>query len=418
MANHFDALETRAPEDREAAFFRDLRALLDTAGSELPALTKRLYGFPIRALTDRAALSRIPVLRKPELMEMQAADPPFGGLVRPAMLKGSRVFLSPGPVFEPQGPGADPWSAARALFAAGVRAGDIVHNSFSYHMTPGAFILDEGARALGCLVFPAGVGDSEAQIDVAARLKPSVYTGTPDFLKIMIEKAAQQGLDLSSFRRALVSGGALFPSLREYYRNRGIMVLQAYATADLGVVAYESADENGDAYPGLVVNESCLVEIVRPGTDDPVADGEVGEIVVTTLNPAYPLIRFGTGDLSAVMAGTSPCGRTNRRIQGWMGRADQRVKIKGLFVDPRQIADLTRRHPEIGRARLVVTRHDDQDSMELVIEPASGDMTIGTAPIAQSLTEITRLKGKVTVVARDSLPNDGKVIADERDYAS
>ncbi|OCW59362.1 phenylacetate--CoA ligase family protein [Hoeflea olei] len=417
MTAYFDDRETRAPDARERETFEGLRALLARSLKRLPALDAWL-GHPDPAqLADRAALAKLPVLRKPDLMEMQAENPPFGGLADPEALKGNRVFLSPGPVWEPQGLGADPWAAARALFAAGFRTGDILHNCLAYHMTPGGFILDEGARALGCLVFPAGPGNTEAQVDAAARLKPTGYAGTPDYLKVILEKADELGRDLGSIKRALVSGGALFPSLRTYYAGRGISVLQCYATADLGVIAYESADAEGAPHPGMIVNEEMIVEIVRPGTGDPLPDGEVGELVVTSLNPAYPLIRFGTGDLSAILPGTSPCGRTNMRISGWMGRADQRTKVKGMFVDPRQIAEIVKAHPEIARARLVVARAGDADAMTLKVEPASG-ATPDTAVIEATLAAVTKLRGTVEIAAAGSLANDGKVIADERDYTA
>lgn len=415
MSIHLDALETRAPEVRERETFEALRSLLADSLSRLPALRTWLGDPDPATITDRRALSRLPVLRKPDLMALQANDPPFGGLADPQALAGNRVFLSPGPVWEPQGLGIDPWQSARALFAAGFRSGDVVHNSLAYHMTPGGFILDEGARALGCLVFPAGVGNTEAQIDAIVRLKPTGFTGTPDYLKTLLEKAAETGADLSSIRRALVSGGALFPSLRQYYTDCGIDVLQAYATADLGVIAYESAGENGAPHPGMIVNENLIVEIVRPGTDDPAPEGEVGELVVTTLNPGYPLVRFGTGDLSAITPGTSPCGRTAPRIQGWMGRADQRTKVKGMFIDPRQIADVLKLHPEIARARLVVSRVRDADVMVLRVEPAAG-ATPDTVAIEASLSTATKLRGNVEAVPSGTLPNDGKIIADERDY--
>ncbi|MBC7281510.1 AMP-binding protein [Hoeflea sp.] len=417
MNSHFDDRETRAPEIRERDTFENLRALLERSLERLPALDAWLGNPDPAALTDRAALAALPVLRKPDLMEMQDANPPFGGLADPDALKGNRVFMSPGPVWEPQGLGADPWAAARALFAAGFRAGDIVHNSLAYHMTPGGFILDEGARALGCLVFPAGAGNTEAQVDAAARLKPSGYTGTPDYLKVILEKADELGRDLASIRRALVSGGALFPSLRHYYADRGVSVLQCYATADLGVIAYESADASGAPYPGMIVNEDMIVEIVRPGTRDPVPDGEVGELVITTLNPGYPLVRFGTGDLSAIMPGLSPCGRTGPRIQGWMGRADQRTKVKGMFVDPKQVSEVIKAHPGIARARLVVGRSGDADVMTLMVEPAPG-ATPDQGAIEATLAATLKLRGTVEITPHGSLPNDGKVIADERDYSA
>lgn len=416
MSQHFDTHETRAPLAREAALFARLPEFLLNAVKSAPGLARHLDGVDARAVTSRAALSALPVLRKAELLERQQADPPFGGFANAALLAGTRVFQSPGPIWEVQGPGPDPFGAARALFAAGVRAGQIVHNAFAYHMTPGAFILEEGARALGCMVFAAGAGGTELQVEAAAQLRPDAYVGTPDYLKAILDKAAEMGRDLSSFKRALVSGGALFPSLREEYRGRGVTVFQCYATAELGVIAYESADTDAAPLPGLIVNENLIVEIVRPGTGDPVADGEVGEVVVTHFNPAFPLVRLGTGDLSAIMPGTSACGRTGMRLKGWMGRADQRTKVKGMFVDPKQVAEVLRRHPGIARARLVVTREDERDAMTLLVE-AAGGAAPDVAAIAASLRDVTRLGGGVTLVDPGSLPNDGKVIADERDYA-
>lgn len=415
MTDFFDDLETRAPQDRETALFSRLPEFLSDAFANTEGLKVWLDGVDPRAIDSREALAGLPVLRKPELMEMQAQNPPFGGLANAAALRGNRVFMSPGPIWEPQGLGIDPWQAARALHAAGIRAGDKVQNCFSYHMTPGAFVLDEAARALGCLVFPAGVGNTEAQIDAALALRPDVYTGTPDYLKIILDQASEAGKDLSSIRRALVSGGALFPSLREEYRQRGVQVLQAFATADVGVIAYESAGDDGQPHPGMIINENLIVEIVRPGTGIPVADGEVGEIVVTALNPAYPLIRFGTGDMSAIMEGTSPCGRTGTRIKGWMGRADQRTKVKGMFVDPKQIGLILQRHPDLAKARLVVHREASEDAMLLEVEPV-GEEQPDVAAIAKSLSDVTKLRGEIVVRPAGSLPNDGKVISDERDY--
>ncbi|MEZ5812955.1 MAG: AMP-binding protein [Rhizobiaceae bacterium] len=413
MADHFDDRETADPGAREQALFERLQAHLASAPDRVPGLAAWLEGCDPRKLSDRKALAALPVLRKSELMRRQQADPPYGGFVDEAALAGNRVFMSPGPIFEPQGIGADPWNAARAFHAAGIRPGQTVHNAFAYHMTPGGFILDEGARALGCTVFPAGVGNTDMQVEAAAALRPDVYCGTPDFLKVMLDKAGEAGKDLSSIKRGLVSGGALFPSLREEYAGRGIGVLQCYATADCGIIAYETANADGAPNPGMVINEDIVVEIVRPGTGDPVAEGEVGEIVVTTFNAAYPLVRFGTGDLSAILPGTSPCGRTNSRIKGWMGRADQRTKVKGMFVDPVQVAEIIKRHPEVSRARLVVSRDGEQDTMTLRVEAEGGD---GQA-IAATMREVTKLGGKVELVVPGSLPNDGMVIADERDYA-
>ena len=321
--------------------------------------------------------------------------------------KAKRLFMSPGPIFEPEGHGGD-YNAARALFAAGVRAGDIVHNCFSYHLTPGAFILEAGAHALGCAVIPGGVGNTEAQLDAIAQLKPTAYVGTPDFLKILLDAAGNAGKDASSFKRGLVSGAALPPSLRKELGERGVAVKQCYAVAEAGVISYES-----DALEGMIVNEDIILEIVRPGTGDPVADGEVGEVVVTTFNPDYPMIRLATGDMSAVLAGASPCGRTNTRIKGWMGRADQTTKVKGMFVRPEQVAEVAKRHPELARVRLAVTREAEQDAMTLHAECADAAAGLSDA-VAETLQSVTKLKGAVKIVAPGSLPNDGKVIADER----
>ncbi|HSG94173.1 MAG TPA: AMP-binding protein [Afifellaceae bacterium] len=414
MTDHFDALECRDAATREADFFVRFPPFLSQAMEQAPGLKRHLEDIDPAAISARAALADLPVLRKAEVMAMQAADPPFGGFVPASVLAGARVFMSPGPVWEPQGLGHDPWNAARALFAAGFRKADIVVNCFGYQLTPGGFILDEALRALGCTVFPAGPGNTESQIAAIAALKPAGYVGTPDFLKIILDKATEAGTDTSSISKALVSGGALFASLREEYAGRGIAVLQAYATADVGVIAYESAVD-GTPCEGMIVNEDILVEIVRPGTGEPVPDGEVGEVVVTTLNPAYPLVRFGTGDLSAVLEGTSPCGRTNIRLKGWMGRADQRTKVKGMFVDPTQVAAIVKAVPGVARARLVVARDGEQDAMTLQAEPEEGAV-LDEAGLAAALQAETGLKGAVEIVAAGSLPNDGKVIDDQREY--
>ncbi len=408
--DYFDELETRASDIRESDLFRRLPDLLSHAKNTAPGWARRLTHVDAAAITSREALQTLLVMRKGALMEEQSAEPPFGGFVAGDASQFGRVFMSPGPVWEPQGLGGDPWNAARALFAAGFRRGDIVHNTFAYHMTPGGFILDTGARALGCAVFPAGTGNTEMQLQAIATLRPSAYTGTPDYLKVLLDGAQAEGLDVSTINKALVSGGALFPSLRQEYADQGITVRQCYATADLGVIAYESEAEDG-----MIVNENYIVEIVRPGTSDPVAPGEVGEVVVTSFNRTYPLIRFGTGDLSAVMEGDSPCGRTNIRIKGWMGRADQRTKVKGMFVDPGQIDAILKRHRGIGRARLTVSRSGEQDVMVLSVESEQTNNGLD-GRIAESLREVTKLKGDVELVAPGSLPNDGKVIADERVY--
>jgi phenylacetate-CoA ligase len=415
MAASFDELERRPPEDREADLFARLPAFLTAALKGAPGLARWLGDVDPSSLTSRDALSRLPVLRKTQLMEVQAQEPPFGGFAPSAHLRGGRVFMSPGPIWEPQGLSADPAQAARVFFAAGVRPGDIVHNAFSYHMTPGGFMLDHGARALGCTVFPAGTGNTDTQVEAAAALRPIAYAGTPDFLKVILDRAQEMGTDLRSIRIGLVTGGALFPSLREEYRARGVQVFQCYATAEFGIIAYESADEKGLPNPGMIINENLIVEIVRPGTGDPVPPGEVGEVVITSLNPAYPLVRLGTGDLSAVLPGISPCGRTGMRIKGWMGRADQRTKVKGMFVDPRQIAEVLARHAEISRARLIVTRDGARDVMTLQAETLTGAAPDASA-IEISLREVTKLGGKVELVDPGTLPNDGKVISDERNY--
>jgi phenylacetate-CoA ligase len=413
MKDHFDALEMQEHGARERQLFARLPQFLARTVSAAPGWARRLDGIDPASVTSRAALARIAVLRKPDLMEAQAASPPFGGFADASLLEGARYFMSPGPVWEPQAPGADSWNSARAFHAAGIGPGDIVHNALAYHMTPGGFILDEGARAVGARVFPAGIGNTEQQVEAAHWLRPTAYAGTPDFLKTMLEKAAETGKDLSSIRKALVSGGALFPSLREEYRARGVRVMQCYATADLGVIAYET-QMDGTPLPAMVVSENIILEIVRPGTDDPVEPGEVGEIVVTNFNPAYPLIRFGTGDLSAILDEPSPCGRTNLRIKGWMGRADQRTKVKGMFVDPKQVDMVVKEFAAIARARLVVTREGDTDAMTLLVEPRAGQSADAQA-IASALSAHTRLKGRVEIAT--GLPNDGKVIDDRRDYS-
>lgn len=418
MAGFFDDLELRSPQAREADLFARLPGFLATAMRDAPGLRQWLnnIGSP-SVVTSRSALAQLPVLNKADLMEMQINEPPFGGFASPSHVNGSRIFMSPGPIWEPQGLEADPAQAARAFFAAGVRAGDIVHNAFSYHMTPGGFMLDHGARALGCAVFPAGTGNTEMQVEAAAALKPRVYAGTPDFLKLILDRAIEANRDISSFQVGLVSGGALFPSLREEYFSRGVRVFQCYATAEGGVIAYESADADGRPNPGMIVNENLILEIVRPGTGDPVPDGEVGEVVITSLNPAYPMVRLATGDLSAILPGRSPCGRTGMRIKGWMGRADQRTKIKGMFVDPRQVAQIAAQHDDIGRLRLVVIREGARDIMTLYVEPAAGRTPDMTA-VAATMREVTKLGGTAVLAAPGSLPNDGKVIADERDYTN
>jgi phenylacetate-CoA ligase len=401
MSDHYDALETRDPAEREAAQGSTLSELIARAVAA-PGWAKHLAG------TSRAELAGLPLLRKSDLVALQKAAPPFGGFNATPPGSMRRLLMSPGPIFEPQGTGPDHYGATRALYAAGFRTGDIVHNSFSYHLTPGAFILESGLHGLGCPVIPGGVGNTEMQVEAIAQLRPAGYTGTPDFLKVLLDAAAKAGKEASSLKRALVSGAALPASLRAELAGRGVDTLQCYALAEVGVLAYETA-----ARDGMIVNEHVLVEIVRPGTGDPVADGEVGEVVVTCFNADYPMVRLATGDLSAVMPGRSPCGRTNTRIKGWMGRADQTTKIKGMFVHPGQVVEVARRHPELGRVRLAVTRAGEQDMMTLSAECAAPAAGLSDA-VAATLQSVTKLRGEVKLVAPGTLPNDGKVIADER----
>ncbi len=410
MVSHYDTLETRDPAEREQAQFSALAQQLENAKKNAPGFAKLLKDVDSAEITGRDALARLPVLRKSELVERQKSDPPFGGLAAVPVTEACRVFASPGPIYEPEGIGEDYWRLARALFAAGVRSGDLIHNTFAYHFTPAGVMLESGARALRCPVVPAGVGQTELQVQAIAQLKPAAYVGTPSFLNIILDKAAEMKADVSCITKGLVSGEALPLSLRGQLKDRGVDVLQCYASADLGLIAYES-----EAREGLIIDEGVIVEIVRPGTGDPVPEGEVGEVVVTTLTPEYPLIRFGTGDLSAVLTGTSPCGRTNMRIKGWMGRADQTTKVKGMFVHPTQIAAVVDRHGEVIRARLVVESVDNQDVMTLHCEVAVKDAKLVEA-IASSIREVCKLRGEVKLVAPGGLPNDGKVIDDARTY--
>jgi phenylacetate-CoA ligase len=407
MADSYDQLETRNPAQRDSEHFTALPGIV-TRALTAPGWAKHLAGVDPKKVTSHAALAKLPVFRKSDLVALQKEHPPFGGLNVTPPGKAKRLLMSPGPIYEPEGYGADSWGAARACFAAGFRPGDIVHNSFAYHLTPGGFMLESGAHAIGCAVIPGGVGNTEHQLEAIAHYRPTGYIGTPDFLKILLDAAQKTGKDVSSLTRGLVSGAALPGSLRDELRSRGVAVVQCYATAELGVVAYES-----DAREGLIVNENLILEIVRPGTGDPVAPGEVGEIVVTTFNPDYPMIRLATGDLSALLPGVSPCGRTNIRIKGWMGRADQTAKVKGMFVHPKQVAEIGQRHPELSRLRLVVGRAAEQDTMTLLAEAASTDAALAEA-VASTLQTVTKIKGLVTLVSPGSLPNDGKVIADER----
>ena len=408
----YDDLETRDPEAREAALMAALPRRIAHAKAAAPAFAKILKDVEASAVTSRAALAQLPVTRKSELMAGQSEAPPLGGFAAVAPGMAARLFASPGPVFELETARPDYWRSARALFAAGFRKGEVVHNCFSYHLSPGGWILDAGLRALGCAVVPGGIGNSEAQAQAIAHIRPVGYTGTPDFLKVLLDTGAELGLDCTSITKAAVSGGALFPSQRQEYQARGVAVLQCYATADLGLIAYETAADQG-----MIVDEHLIVEIVRPGTGDPVPEGEVGEVVVTTLNPDYPLIRFATGDLSAVLPGPSPCGRSNLRLKGWMGRADQTTKVKGMFVHPGQVAQVLKRHPQVTKARLVVAREGEVDVMTLHCEVAEGegDQAL-TGAIADSLQAVCKLKGEVRLVAPGTLANDGKVIEDARSY--
>jgi len=408
---HFDQLETRDPAQRELAQFNLLPDLIRQAIAAAPGWADHLKGVDPGVAASRDGLAKFPILRKSVLHELQAKRPPFGGFATAPAAEVARVFMSPGPIFEPEGRGEDWWRAARALYAAGVRKDDIVHNTFAYHLTPGGWILDSGARALGCAVIAAGPGNTEQQLEVIQTLKPTVYVGVPDYLKILLDKAKEAGKNATSIKKAMVGGGALFPSLRAEYKQRGVATFQTYATADLGIIAYES-----QALEGMIVDEGVIVEIVRPGTGDPVPVGEVGEVVVTSFNRDYPMIRFATGDLSAVLPGASPCGRTNMRIKGWLGRADQTTKVKGMFVHPEQVAEVAKRHAGVGRVRLVVGRAGEQDTMTLRAEAAS-DAGL-KAKLIETLQSVTKLKGEVEIVAPGSLPNDGKVIADERTYGS
>ena len=415
MIDYFDALETRTPAEREAALMAALPRQIAHAQAHSAAMGEILAGFDAAAITSRAALAQLPVTRKSELLARQQASraagrDAFGGFS--AIRYGAampRLYASPGPIYEPEGTGRDYWRAARAMFAAGFRAGDLAHNAFSYHMTPGAFIMESGAHAVGCTVFPAGTGQTEQQLQAIAELKPQAYLGTPSFLRILVEKAQEGGVDIRSLTKGLVGGEAFPPSLRDWFTERGMAIYQSYATADVGLIAYETA-----AREGLVLDENVIVEIVRPGTGDPVGEGEVGEIVVTVLGPDYPLIRFGTGDLSAVLPGACPTGRTNTRIKGWLGRADQTTKIRGMFVHPGQVAEIVKRFPEVSRARLVVSGEMANDEMKLLVESAAAQGL--SERVAEVVRDVTKLRGDVEVVAPGSLPNDGKVIEDARSY--
>ncbi|MGH7126882.1 MAG: phenylacetate--CoA ligase family protein [Stellaceae bacterium] len=408
-AGFYDSLETRDPDTRERELLAALSKQIAHAKAHAPAFSASLRDVDPANVTSRAALAKLPVVRKSELIERQKRAPPFGGLAAVTPGELARVFMSPGPIYDPEGKGRDYWRFARSLFAAGFRPGELIHNCFAYHLTPAGSMLETGAQALGCAVIPGGTGQTELQIKAIEHLRPQGYVGTPSFLRIILEKGRELGADLSSMKKALVSGEAFPPALQKEVAGLGVAALQCYASADLGLIAYESA-----AREGLILDEGILLEIVRPGTGDPVAEGDVGEVVVTTLTPDYPLIRFATGDLSAILAGRSPCGRTNHRIKGWMGRADQTTKVKGMFVHPTQVAEAVRAHREVLRARLVVSQENQIDVMTLLAEVAAGTDPAVAERLTESLHGVTKLRGKVVLQAPGSLPNDGKVIEDTR----
>lgn len=407
MTDFYDDLETREPAKREEALFSRLPTALLSALAA-PAYADHLRGIDPNSVTSRSALARLPVLRKSELPTRHKAAPPFGGFIAEPLGSFGRLFTSPGPIFEPEPAQADAWRGARALFAAGFRPGDVVLNTFSYHLTPGGFIFDTSARALGCAVIPAGPGNIEQQLELIEGYRPVGYCGTPDFLKILLDAATNAHRDVSSIQRALVSGAAFSKLLQDEVKARGVDAYQAFGTADVGIIAFETS-----ARDGMVVNEDLIFEIVQPGTGDPAAEGDVGEIVVTSLDSAHPWIRLALGDLTVALPGSSICGRTNMRIKGWMGRADQATKIKGMFVRPEQIAEIARRHPGLGRLRLVVTRTGNTDTMILKIESAKPNLTLHD-DVIRTLRTVTKLGGVVEWVAPQSLPNDDKLIADER----
>nr|WP_314704711.1 AMP-binding protein [uncultured Comamonas sp.] len=415
MSEHYDSLEVRSPAAREAALMAALPAHIAHAQAHSPAFAQILQGVDAAAIHSRAALAQLPVTRKYELLAKQQAgraSSPFGGFNTQAFGPHMpHVFASPGTIYEPEGTRPDYWRMTRAIYAAGFRSGELIHNCFSYHFVPAGSMMETGAHALGCTVFPGGTGQTEQQVQAMAELCPAGYIGTPSFLKLILEKAHSMGTPISSVRKALVSGEAFPPSLRDWLHTQGIDGYQCYATADLGLIAYETS-----ARQGLVIDEGVIVEIVRPGTGEPVPDGEVGELVVTTLNPDYPLIRFGTGDLSAILPGHCPTGRTNHRIKGWMGRADQTTKVRGMFVHPSQVADVIKRFPQAHKARLIVSGEMANDTMTLLVE--SLETAAGFAQqISDAVRDITKLRADIQLVTPGSLPNDGKVIEDARSYS-
>lgn len=414
-AGHYDAQETRSAAERETALLRALPGQIAHAQANAPGFGRILAGVDAAAVDSREALARLPVTRKSDLGELQKQHPPLGGLNATPVSKLSKVFISPGPIYEPEGTSPDWWRSARGLHAAGFRAGDLVINTFAYHFTPAGSMIESGALALGCTVVPTGIGQTEMQVAAIADLSISGYIGTPSFLKLIVDKADELKVDISCLKRAMVGAEYLPPALRAAMAARGIQVLQCYATADLGLIAYESTAPDGAVNEGMIIEEGLLIEIVRPGTGDPVAPGEVGEVVVTTFNQDYPLVRFGTGDLSAILPGVSACGRTNVRIKGWMGRADQSTKVRAMFVTAKQVAEITRRHKEVVKARLVIEGEVGSDRMTLKCE-VSGPAEGLEKAIVASIRDVTKLRGEVAFVAAGSLPNDGKVIDDLRKY--
>jgi phenylacetate-CoA ligase len=415
VAEHYDALETRDPEARERDLLARLPKQVEHAKKNAPGFARILKDVTPGEITSRAALAKLPVTRKADLKALQAEIRPLGGLNATPVEKLAKIFSSPGPIYEPEGYGRDWWRTGRALHAAGFRPGDLVANTFAYHFTPAGSMLETGALACGCAVVPAGVGQTEMQVATIADLRISAYIGTPSFLKLIVEKADELKADISCLTKAMVGGEYVPPALRAAMAERGLSVMQCYATADLGLLAYESRGPDGRVCEGMLVDEGILVEIVRPGTGDPVADGEVGEVVVTSFNPDYPLIRFATGDLSAVLASRSPCGRTNVRIKGWMGRADQTTKVKGMFVHPSQVAEVVKRHAEVKRARLIVDTADGQDRMTLHCEVDGAPAGLAEKVVA-TIRDVTKLRGEVALRKPGELPNDGKVIEDTRKY--
>ena len=410
MADHFDELETRDPEQRETELMAALPGQVALAKTNSSFFGKLYADIDPMAINTREALRQLLVIRKPDVQDAQNAEPPFGGLNAVPVGDMAHVYMSPGPIFEPDGAQRDHWRYARALYAAGFRRGDIVHNTLSYHLTPAGMLVETGCRAIGCAVFPGGVGNTEMQVDAIERLKPTAYAGTPSFLRILLEKADEMGRDSSSYRKASVGAEPLPPSLRQWFEDRGIQTTQGYGTADVGLIAYESLPVEG-----MLLDEGLILEICRPGTGEPVAEGEVGEIVVTTFNPIYPLIRYGTGDMTAILPGTSPCGRTATRIKGWMGRADQSCKVRGMFVHAKLVGEIVGRHPEVAKARFVITNPDNRDQMTLKVEAEKGDAALLDA-VKQSVTTVTKLRGEVEIVAPGSLPNDGIVVEDARTF--